>query len=136
MKKINPMITEAEIQDAITGEAPKYGGLLMRNNSGGFRNPNGQPVRFGLGNISKEHNKRSKSSDLIGITPVLITPEMVGRTLGVFTAIEVKEKIWKRNVNDNDENAQDAFIQWVKSKGGIAGFANSIDSFLAIIRSF
>lgn len=129
-------IDEAEIQALITAEAPKFGALLLRNNSGAFYDTRGIPVRYGLGNTSKEMNERFKSSDLIGITPITITPEMVGRTLGVFTAIEVKKPDWKPSLSNKREQGQANFIQWVKSKGGIAGFANSIDSFLAIIRSF
>ena len=127
---------EAQVQEDITGEAPRHGALLLRNNSGAFENDNGIPVRFGLGNTSKELNKRFKSSDLIGITPVVITPEMVGRTIGVFTAIEVKRSNWKRNTTDEHENAQAAFIAWAKSKGGIAGFARSVADYVKILKSF
>lgn len=73
----------------------KCGAKLFRNNTGtGWvgkkeRIPGGiiirdpRPLKAGL---------FKGSSDLIGWTPVRITPEMVGKTVAVFTAIEVKTK--------------------------------------------
>lgn len=39
------------------------------------------------------------SADILGITPVTITPDMVGKRIGVFTGIEVKT-----DDNDQQEN--------------------------------
>lgn len=66
------------------------------------------------------------SSDRIGITPVLITSEMVGMTLGVFTAIEVKTPTG--SATDDQEN----FIQQVRAAGGFAGIARTVDEAVAI----
>lgn len=108
---------------------------LMRNNSGAFKDETGRLVFFGLGNISPKRSKEIKSSDYIGITEVLITPEMVGRTLGVFTAVEVKEEAWNPNKKfDERENAQHNFIKWVISKGGYAGFVHKVDILKDIFR--
>lgn len=93
---------------------------------------NGRPVRYGLCNESAIQNKNIKSSDLIGITPITITQEMVGQKIGVFTAIEVKKENWKFK-GDERENAQLNFITWIKSLGGRAGFASSIDDMKFII---
>lgn len=126
-------MSEAVVQQDIQIAGPYHSCQLMRNNSGELKDRFGRPVRYGLGNISKEHNERIKSSDLIGITTIIITPEMVGQKIGVFTAIEVKEPNWKPG-KDPREEAQNNFIQWVLSLGGYAGFAKSVDSFVRIIR--
>ena len=73
-------------------------------------------------NESKKVNKEIKSSDLIGITPVKITAEMVGQTVGVYTALECKESGWKMKPSDERAQAQLKYINLVRSYGGIAGF--------------
>lgn len=67
-------------------------------------------------------------SDLLGGSPVVITPEMVGRTLLVVTAVEVKAG------NDKPRPKQPEFIAAIKKLGGRAGFARSIDDALKICR--
>lgn len=119
--------SESEVQQLIQLEAAKYGCILMRNNNGAgmFKDEDtGQEsyVRFGLGNISKDHNERMKSSDLIGI--------MQGR----FIAIEVKKEGWKFNPKMKREQAQLAFINFVIAHNGIAGFCASVDDFLNLIK--
>lgn len=59
------------------------------------------------------------SSDLIGWTTREITPDMVGKTVAVFTAIEVKMP------NGRVTKEQLTFINRVKECGGIAGIARS-----------
>lgn len=125
---------EDEVQGLIRLEAPKVGVVLFRNNSGVLRDETGRPVRYGLGNESKVHNLKFKSSDLIGITPVRITPNMVGQTLGVFTAVEVKKEHWHLTPGDSRGWAQKAFIDFVVANGGYAGFANSVATFRTIVR--
>jgi hypothetical protein len=126
---------ESEVQQHIQIGAMHFDCTLMRNNSGALLDETGRPVRFGLGNVSKKHAENSKSSDLIGITTIIITPEMVGQKIGVFTAIEVKDENWNcQKKLDKHETAQFNFIQWVISKGGIAGFANSVDNLKQIFR--
>ena len=52
---------------------------------------------------------------------------------GRFVSIEVKKEGWKFNPNDRREVAQLAFIDWIKSNNGLAGFAASVDDALKII---
>lgn len=111
-----------------------HGCQLMRNNSGALLDATGRPVRYGLGNISKAHNDKIKSSDLIGFTKVVITPDMVGKTIAVFTAVEVKESTWNYQKKlDARELAQLNFIVWIRKNGGLAGFANAVDKLKSIL---
>lgn len=126
-------MSEDEIQQMIRAEASANGMGMWRNNNGALPDMTGRPVRFGLGNDSKKINETLKSSDLIGCLPVVITQEMVGQVVGIFVACEVKEENWTFNPNDKHEVAQLNYINLVKSKGGKAGFANSIDDFKKII---
>lgn len=60
------------------------------------------------------------SSDLIGWTIVDITPEMVGKKVAIFTALELKTK----NLQPTKE--QKNFIEQIKKSGGIAGIVREI----------
>lgn len=127
------MKAESEVQQEIQIQAMHHKCTLMRNNSGACVDQTGRLIRYGLGHVSPK--QQTKSSDLIGITQVLITQEMVGKTLGVFTAIEVKAEDWKHEKKlDAHEEKQNNFLQFVKSKGGIAGFANKVDDLKDIFR--
>ncbi len=129
------MKDESTVSQEVQIQARYFNCTLLRNNSGACVDNQGNLVRFGLGNISKKHNENIKSSDLIGITKVKITPEMVGQTLGVFTALEVKKEAWNPEKKfDKRETAQSAFITWVKAQGGIASFIESVDRLKEIIK--
>lgn len=90
---------------------------------------------FGLGVVSSQQNKYFKSSDLIGFTPITITPDMIGRKIAVFTAVEVKKTKWKYTATDR-EVAQKKFLDVVNMNGGIGIFCNSIDSYKKAIIDF
>lgn len=124
------MKLESEIQQLILIEASKHNIKLWRNNSGAMKDATGRVVRFGLGNTSEVLSKELKSSDLIGITPFMVQGQMVG----IFTAIECKREGWVFKPNDKREQAQMNYINAVISRGGLAGFASSIDQFLKIVR--
>lgn len=124
---------ESDVSQLVQIEAMKYGCTLLRNNNGGAVDNTGRLIRFGLGHTSP--NQQIKSSDLIGITKVLITQEMVGQTIGVFTALEVKKPSWNSTKKfDDREVKQDNFIQWVRNMGGIADFINNVDKLNDILR--
>lgn len=119
--------SESIVQQEIILEAARHGIRLMRNNRGAGKfvdeaTGNESYVRFGLLNESKEMDKRIKSSDLVGMIPPTAR----------WIAVEVKKEGWKYTGTPR-EVAQLAFIDWVKSQGGIAGFCNSVDDFLRLI---
>lgn len=114
--------SETGAQIEVRLEAARMGAILWRNNVGCLPGPNGQPVRYGLANDSAVVNKRTKSCDLIGVRPVVITPEMVGHTIGQFLAREIKEPGWKYTGRGR-EPAQANFINLVNIMGGNAAFA-------------
>lgn len=131
------MKNEATIQDEVRlDNAYTNKGALWRNNVGVLFDKTGRPVRYGLANDSARMNKEVKSSDLIGGTPVTITPAMVGKTVLLFTAIECKAEGWKYSPNDSHEVAQKKYIDVVLGMGGIAGFASSVLEYREIVYNF
>lgn len=136
--------SEAATQARLRVEAPKLGAALWRNNSGACRevteDSNGDPVltdrmiRYGLGNDSKKLNDAWKSSDLIGITPITIRPDHVGKMIGVFTAVEVKHPGWTKPKNDRDR-AQEAFLISVCHLGGLGMFVTHEGQYHGYVQS-
>lgn len=61
------------------------------------------------------------SSDLIGWRSLTITPEMVGQTVAVFAALEVKSKTGRATAGQKN------FCQRVTEAGGFAGIVKSPD---------
>ncbi len=73
---------------------------------------NPTPFRYGL---------QVGVSDIIGLRKTLITPEMIGREIAVFLALEVKTASGKASPE------QENFIAMVKHFGGIADFVRSVE---------
>ncbi|MGL4274861.1 MAG: hypothetical protein ACRCTO_21430, partial [Pseudomonas paracarnis] len=94
------------------------GGKVEVDARGTAHVPFARPVALGLALTSGD--TVPGLSDLAGWTDVVITPEMVGRRIPVFTAIETKESGGGRR-RENQIN----FVQQVQKAGGIAGFAAS-----------
>lgn len=115
--------SEAAVQGQIRVDASKIGWRLFRNNVGAVQTEAGF-LRYGLANETKAMNTSVKSSDLIGIRPVVILPEHVGHTLGQFVALEVKRGGWTYS-GTSRELAQLKFMELIISLGGYARFANS-----------
>lgn len=116
------MKSEDQVQQEIRLEAAKHGIILWRNNSGVLEDKTGRPIRYGLANESSQMNEHFKSADLIGFT-----------SQGQFVAIEVKKEGWKPKTLNERETAQKAFIDFCLARSCIAGFANSVETFLALI---
>lgn len=116
---------EARVQDDVRLAASRRGFRLWRNNVGAFKADNGGFVRYGLCNDSARLNAKLKSSDLIGIRPVKITPAHVGKTIGQFVAFEVKRGGWRYRGKGREE-AQLRFLGLVVSLGGLARFVTKV----------
>jgi hypothetical protein len=92
---------------------------LFRNQVGSLPDPRtGRLVTFGLAR---------GSADLIGWRTVVVTPEMVGQRLAVFTSIEVKTPTGRLRPE------QQAWLGVVRGAGGVAGVARSVGDALQII---
>jgi hypothetical protein len=98
-----------------------YTGDVKRHASGTITIENARPIKFGL---------CPGSSDLIGWTTIQITPEMVGRSVAVFTAIEVKSATGRAS------KKQKNFIKRIHDCGGIAGIARSLDDAVNVVNDY
>lgn len=126
--EISHVADEAYVQSKAQLNAAAAGVHLWRNNVGACKTERGRLVRYGLANASKRQNEVVKSSDLIGIRPVDITVDMVGKRVGVFVARECKEPSWTYSGSDREE-AQLRFIKLIRSLGGDARFLNDEEIF-------
>jgi len=108
-----PSKTEANIQKEIMLALSQAGCTVWRNNTGAYKDGN-RYISYGLA---------VGSSDLICITET-----------GTFMAVEVKKQGWKipKTPSDHIKN-QINFINVVKSKGGIAGFATSAEEAIRLL---
>ena len=93
-----------------------------------FTDATGRPVRFGLANDSKKLNQELKSGDLIGWRRVLITPDMVGRTIAQIVSRECKPADWTPAPPGPTERwlheeAQRRWAALINNDGGDACFA-------------
>lgn len=105
------------------------GGAVRRLQDGSVLVPNARPVALGLG--KPDGKPLVGASDLIGWTSVVVTPDMVGCTLAVFTSLECKETAGGRR-----SEGQRNFVDQVRAAGGIAGFASSADEAESIVVGF
>lgn len=124
-KHVTHGISEAAVTSRVLLEASQKNIWLLRNNVGAVELPNGRVLRYGLANESKQQNQILKSSDLIGIRPVLITERMIGHLIGQFVAREMKPENW-RYTGIKHEIGQLAFHHACISRGADACFANKV----------
>src|SRR5438034_502134 len=117
-------VSEAGVLSDIRLEASEKGARLWRNNVGATYTPTGQFIRYGLANDSALLNKTIKSADLIGIRPVIITPQHVGSIIGQFISREIKKPGWRYSHTER-EQAQSNWAELIISLGGDACFVTS-----------
>jgi hypothetical protein len=92
---------------------------IFRNQVGSLPDPRtGRLVTFGLA---------KGSADLIGWRTLVITPEMVGQRVAVFTSLEIKTPTGRIRPE------QQAWLACVQGAGGIAGVARSVGDALRIV---
>jgi hypothetical protein len=106
---------QAQIRLALSGA----GAVMFRNNVGQTTTVDGRVIRYGVCNPG--------GADLIGWKPIVVTENMVGQTLAVFCAVEVKRPGGKVS------ESQQRFLEAVKRSGGIAGVARSPAEALKVI---
>lgn len=120
--------SEAWAQQQVRFKAARLGWWTTRNNVGATPaaceacGAKLRPVRYGLANESAEMNKVTKSSDVIGVRPILIEPHHVGTTIGQFAAIEAKRPGWSFT-GKGRESGQANFLSLITRLGGYATFS-------------
>ena len=102
------MTEESELLKAVLLQSSQAGDVLFRNQSGKYELPDGRWLTSGL---------CTGSSDLIGWSPTVVTPEMVGKTVAIFTAIECK------SIKGRLTKEQQNFLKRVRAAGGVAKLA-------------
>ena len=111
----------------------EWGSKLFRHNVGTGWTSNQSMWGSGRGKLTLTNPRPLQAglckggSDIIGWTPVRITDEMVGQTVAVFTAVEIK---FGRGV---PAKIQIAFIRAVHKDGGLAGVSRNEDDLRAIL---
>jgi hypothetical protein len=105
-------MSEQELQQLIRLELGRGPVRLWRNNVGALRDERGRLVTYGL---------CKGSSDLIGLSQVVIGPQHLGQTLAVFSALEVKTTKGRIRVE------QEKFLQLVQQLGGRGGVVRSVE---------
>ena len=92
-------------------------GDITRLKDGSILIKNPRPLQAGL---------CKGSSDLIGWRSITVTPEMVGRKVALFLAVEVKTDRGRATPEQRN------FIDRVRLDGGLAGVARTVEDALAI----
>lgn len=118
----SPGNKEVDVISNVRLTASEAGYTLFRNNVGACYDKTNRFIRYGLANDSAQLNESLKSSDLIGIRPVIIDPTHLGRTIGQFVALECKRPNWKFK-GTKRERAQEKFLALIASNGGYARFS-------------
>jgi hypothetical protein len=113
-------VKENAIQQLVRLALSEAGATMFRNNVGATHTPDGRLIRYGVCNPG--------GSDLIGWKSVEITPDMVGKKVAVFTAVEVKGPQGRPTAD------QMHFLATVARAGGLAGIARSPEDATAILK--
>jgi len=122
---------ESDIQNQILIALSQNGTVAFRINAGSFwageiiSNKDNMML---LKNPRKIQGAPEGTSDIIGVTSVIVTPQMVGSRVGVFTAIEVKKP------GENPKANQKNFLSRMRDMGAIAGVALSPEQAIGILK--
>jgi len=113
-------MTESQIQSEIQAACNTGDTRAFRNNVAKIKHQ-GRWINFGL---------CVGSSDLIGFHSMTIEPHHVGKNIAVFLAIECKSATGKATPEQKN------FINFVQSKGGIAGIARNTTEAINLINEY
>ncbi len=130
---------EAKASLRVCLRANKRGCRLLRNNTGVAYDQSNRPVFFGLGNVGKKKKGDDRTPDWVGWHNTLVTQDMVGKMLPVFTAIDAKREGFKHKEKypiNSTENGQNNFFNKVIRANGLAGFASCDEHVDKIISEF
>ena len=112
---------ESDLSRLIQLELSADGVRVWRFPVGSYELADGRRITVGIAGMS----------DLLGFTPVTVTQDMVGQTLAVFTACEVKRP--GAYTDKKRLLSQEMFCAAVRRQGGLAGIANSVEEARVII---
>lgn len=132
-------MSEADIMRRLQAAASKLGARLFRQNVGMAwvgRVEQGYPGRrvlLAAGDVVVRKARPFRAgvvgmSDLGGWVPVVVTPDMVGQTIAVYTQVEVKTE------TGAPSSEQRAWLKAVVAAGGRAGIARSDDDLASILK--
>lgn len=122
---------ESDIQNQILIALSKQGTIAFRINAGSFwagEILSNKDNMLLMKNPRKVQGAPEGTSDIIGVTSVMITTQMVGSRVGVFTAIEVKKPGQKPKPH------QEHFLLKMHEMGAIAGVASSLEQAIQIVK--
>lgn len=112
---------ETAISNEILLATSKIGVILHKNIRGLFLTLDGKrKIKAGL--------LAEASGDLIGYTPTIITQDMVGKTIAIYTSIETKTS------TGATAQKQKKWRDRVISRGGKAGIARSVEDAMEIVK--
>jgi len=116
-------MAEGSIQRMIQLRCSECGSRVFRNQAGVYqiKKCKCKPVSVVASGLCKG------ASDLIGWRPTLITEDMVGKTVAVFIALEVK------TLKGRIRPEQAAFLKRVQGDGGIAAVVRSPEEAEAVL---
>ncbi len=106
-------MSETPLMHRVQVELSKAGARVFRNQTGKYKLEDGRWLASGL---------CDGASDLIGWNTVIVTPDMVGKPVAIFTAVEVKTPGAKTPAKRLEQ--QQNFITAVRGAGGIAFFTS------------
>lgn len=93
-----------------------------------------RPITLGLGLLNND--PVVGAGDLIGWTTRIITQDMVGKRVAIYTAIEAKvEDSAVQKKTAHKSKSQKNYIHQVRQAGGLAGFASTETEALQIVQS-
>lgn len=133
-------MSESKLMKLIQMQASNIGARLFRNNVGtgwvgrATSYTSNKMVKVGSGDVLIRNARPLRSglckgsSDLIGWYPRIITADMVGSQIAIFTAVEVKYGQGKPTPD------QVNFIDMVKKMGGNGGIVYSIDEAMGVMK--